>query len=350
MKLTFLGVSGALSLKYNSNMLIEQGRDCMLFDCGEDVMHSLKAAGRKPEDLDAVFISHLHFDHMGGLSWLGYYTYFVMKKRIRLYIHESMISDLWAMLRPAMEKLDGHEMVTLDEYFNVITFTDDSPCVVGSFYFEPVRQVHVETPHGNMYSYGAIFKHSTSDGKYWKPFNSSDERIFISSDTKKLYIPLGAFPTVIFCDVDIMNLSGVHPNYDVLKEMPSAIKENMWLYHYHDFHDIGYNQPDYVKDGFAGFVKEGQVFEFGEKISDKEAVEVLTEEIYKPREALEGEAAKEADKHIAFNYGAGHPDYDTAALPASTVISENNNKEKPFSSDGLEHRRSDVEEKRKDQL
>jgi ribonuclease BN (tRNA processing enzyme) len=262
MKITFLGVSGALSAKYNSNMLIENDKDCMLFDCGEDVMHSLNAAGRKPEELTDVFISHLHYDHMGGLSWLGYYTYFVMKKRLTMYIHESMISDIWAMLRPAMEKLDGMaEMMSLDDYFNIVPFKDNDSCVVGSFYFEPVKQLHVATPQGNMYSYGAIFKHSTLEGKCWIALNSGEAKVLITSDTKSLHIPLGVFPTMIFCDVDVMNLGGVHPNYDVLKAMPSGIKENMWLYHYHDFHDIGMDVPNYEKDGFAGFVEEGQVFE-----------------------------------------------------------------------------------------
>ena len=72
MKLTFLGVASALSSGYNSNILIEDKDHVMLFDCGEDIKHSLKAANRKVEDLDAVYISHLHSDHCYGLSWLAY--------------------------------------------------------------------------------------------------------------------------------------------------------------------------------------------------------------------------------------------------------------------------------------
>ena len=258
MKITFLGVSGALSSKYNSNMLIENNKDVMLFDCGEDIKHSLKAANRKPEELDVVFISHLHADHSFGLSWLGYYSYFIMKKRIPLYIHESMISDLWAMLRPAMEKLDGHEMMTLDDYFNIVTFDDTSPCSIRSFIFTPVKQLHVETPRGNMYSYGVILEETPVEGQLMS-YPSDDIMAFISSDTKKLRIPHEAgFPKIIFSDVDVMNLNGVHPNYNELKKLENYKKKNMWLYHYHD---LGDDMPDAIADGFAGFVKEGQVFE-----------------------------------------------------------------------------------------
>ena len=255
MKITFLGVSGALSPEYKSNMLIENGDDCMLFDCGEDIMHSLCSAGRVPEDITAVYISHLHYDHMGGLSWLGYYSYFVMTKRITLYIHESMISDLWAMLRPAMEKLDGHEMTTLNEYFNVVAFKDNNKSVVGSITFDPVKQLHVSTPHGNMYSYGAVFMHSILYGKYWKP-DPTSPKFFISSDSKQVVIPDYSYK-YIFCDCDVMNLGGVHPNYDDLNKMDASIKKKMWLYHYHD---LGEKMPNVKDDNFAGFVKEGQVF------------------------------------------------------------------------------------------
>jgi hypothetical protein len=266
MKITFLGVSGALSAKYNSNMLIESDGQCMLFDCGEDVMHSLKAAGRKPEELTDVYISHLHYDHMGGLSWLGYYSYFILKKRLILHIHESMVSDLWAMLRPAMEKLDcKDEMMTLDNYFDVVAIKGvkteeyNPSFFFGKCYFDLVEQLHVETVNGNMYSYGLNIIDSTNKSQ-----------VFISSDSKKMSIPYSPYSGVsfpqkyIFCDCDVMNLNGVHPNYNDLKKYKADTKSKMWLYHYTNLDDYEGKfgeMPDAVADGFAGFVKEGQIFE-----------------------------------------------------------------------------------------
>ena len=257
MKLTFLGVSGALTGGYNSNMLIEDEKAVMLFDCGEDVKHSLKAANRKPEELTDVYISHLHFDHCGGLSWLGYYSYFILKRRLTLHIHESMISDLWSMLRPAMEKLNGRVMVTLDEYFHIEVF-DHKYFHAGDFAFLPIGQDHVVTPYGNMYSYGLkIYNRGNQCG--------ATKGIFISSDSRKLNIPRAPFDDIdynydaIFCDCDVMNLDAVHPNYNDLKKFDDDTRSKIWLYHYSD---IGDKMPDAIADGFAGFVEEGQVFEF----------------------------------------------------------------------------------------
>jgi len=261
MKITFLGASGALDHKYNSNIIVENGNDCMLFDCGEDVMHSLNAAGRKPEELNSVYISHLHFDHCGGLSWLAYYTYFISKKKLKLYAHESLISDIWSMLRPAMERLDGQEkMMTLNDYFEVHPVRSEH----GGFLFgggacDLSKQLHVETPHGHMYSYGLVVR-------------DNDNRIFITSDSKKVTIPNTSIWTNeisldynhIFCDVDVMNLSGVHPNYDDLNRFDDETKSKIWLYHYTNLDDYDGQfgeMPDCVADGFAGFVKEGQIFE-----------------------------------------------------------------------------------------
>ena len=266
MKITFLGVSSALSSGHNSNILIDSNDgQTLLFDAGITLKQSLKDSNRDISEIDAVYISHLHSDHCGSIEWIGYYSYFVMKKKIKLYVHESMISDLWSMLRPAMDKLEGREMITLDEYFDITTFTDNSPCVVGSLYFIPCKQTHVETTHGNVYSYGSSFYHSAFDDKTWKPISCDGKCIFISSDTKDLYIP----PTstfagnkydydMIFSDVDVMNLNGVHPNYNILKKFHPDIKKKMCLYHYHD---IGIDMPDAVADGFKGFVTEGQIFE-----------------------------------------------------------------------------------------
>jgi len=199
---------------------------------------------------------------MGGLSWLGYYSYFILKKKLTLYIHESLVSDLWAMLRPAMEKLDCDDrMMTLDDYFEVEADADGVGFFLGRMTLYPIRQTHVETSHGNMYSYG-LRGGLTLDGEWG---------FFISSDSKKVYIPITDDFTdaeydykCIFCDCDVMNLSGVHPNYNELKEYDADAKSRMWLYHYTDLNDYDGKfgeMPDAVADGFAGFVKEGQIFE-----------------------------------------------------------------------------------------
>ena len=66
MKLTVLG-SGtpeAYPRRASSGYLLEIGDERILLDCGGGVFDRLLQAGRKPSDIDYLFFSHLHSDHM----------------------------------------------------------------------------------------------------------------------------------------------------------------------------------------------------------------------------------------------------------------------------------------------
>ena len=42
----------------------------VLLDCGESVCRSLKASGLPWDAIDEIFLSHFHFDHLGGFFLL----------------------------------------------------------------------------------------------------------------------------------------------------------------------------------------------------------------------------------------------------------------------------------------
>ena len=50
----------------HSAFLYRIGQASVLLDCGEPVMRSLLAQGVEVDDIDRVFLSHLHSDHVGG--------------------------------------------------------------------------------------------------------------------------------------------------------------------------------------------------------------------------------------------------------------------------------------------
>lgn len=71
-RLTCLGVGdGYVSAgRAHSAYLYQFGATRLLVDCGEPATQTLLRTGNRLEKLDAVLISHLHFDHVGGLFTL----------------------------------------------------------------------------------------------------------------------------------------------------------------------------------------------------------------------------------------------------------------------------------------
>ncbi|HBI22164.1 MAG TPA: MBL fold hydrolase [Legionella sp.] len=251
MKLLFLGVSSALVVgekKFQSNMLIESmsGRK-MLIDCGTDVRHSLYEQGIHHGDIDAVYVSHLHADHVGGLEWLGFSKFFIDKKRPELYISPDQQDKLWSnVLSGGMSSLENVD-VNLSTYFDVRPI-DDLSFMWEKCRFQLIAVYHSIHHHERLPCYGLLIS-----GQF--------KKIFISTDTRfcpELLMPIYNAADVIFHDCETAErVSGQHAQYTDLKTLDVTIKNKMWLYDYNDD-----TLPDAVSDGFKGFVVQGQSFEF----------------------------------------------------------------------------------------
>jgi len=72
MKITFLGTSCGVPQKdrYCSATMVECGDRTYLIDAGAPVVELMRAKGKTPDMLSAVFITHMHGDHIDGLSGL----------------------------------------------------------------------------------------------------------------------------------------------------------------------------------------------------------------------------------------------------------------------------------------
>ena len=251
MQIQFLGVSSALTVgdgKYQSNMIIKSssGRH-LLIDCGSDIRHSLNALGYKHTDLDAVYISHLHGDHVGGMEWLGFSKFFIEKKRIPLFISPDQSKPLWDnVLSGGMSTLEEQNS-SLDTFFEVMPLANLEFEWEG-ISFKLIKVVHNYSNHKLLPSYGLFIDSGTS-------------KVFISTDTR--FIPellnmVYEQADVIFQDCEISTFhSHQHAHYNQLKTLDSSIKNKMWLYDYNDI-----ELPDAKHDGFNGFVKRGQTFKF----------------------------------------------------------------------------------------
>jgi ribonuclease BN (tRNA processing enzyme) len=258
MKITFAGVGGAFTDQryYQSNMFITaaDGKRLMI-DCGGDARFSFGEHGATNANIgewvDAVYISHLHADHIGGLEWLGFCTYFNPKvKRPTLFIVESLVDELWDSLKGGMRSHEG-KILRLDSFFDVKAIPPNEPFYWGGAHLQPVQTVHIMNGFTIVPSYGLMLHEMKKD----------NTPIFLTTDTQFCPRQIEKFydmAEVIFHDCETYPFrSGVHAHYDDMKTLPEATKKKMWLYHYGPD-----PKQDAVADGFQGFVAKGQEFEF----------------------------------------------------------------------------------------
>lgn len=71
MRIIMLGTAAALvdPDRNHSSILVSTGGHHYLLDCGHGATHQLVRAGVDPVDVDAVFLSHLHFDHIADFPF-----------------------------------------------------------------------------------------------------------------------------------------------------------------------------------------------------------------------------------------------------------------------------------------
>lgn len=105
--LRFLGVGGAQSPELGSacGVLERDGAPLLMIDCGPEALSAyLSRYGQVPR---AVYITHTHMDHVGGLERLFYRTYFneALRGRVRIYAHSALVPLLQARVADYPEVL-----------------------------------------------------------------------------------------------------------------------------------------------------------------------------------------------------------------------------------------------------
>jgi len=251
MELTFIGSGGAFTVgdNFQSNMLLQADpNNRLLIDCGSDARHALYRLGFTYRDIEHVYISHLHADHVGGLEWLGFARFFDPDcDQPRIYISEDLLPTLWdECLAAGMHSIEEYE-ASLATYFDVQTITTDhNQFTWANTQFELIATEHVYNDHKWVPCYGLSF-------------TVNNKRIFITTDSR--YTPdkfkqIYQQADIIFHDCETAQLpSGVHAHFSELCQLPKDIKAKMWLYHY----QAG-DLPDAVAQGFCGYAKPGQPF------------------------------------------------------------------------------------------
>ena len=259
MKLKFIGVGSAFTSPeyYQSNMMItaRSGKK-MLLDCGSDARFALLECNITNRDvgekIEAVFISHLHADHIGGMEWLAFNTYFGQTRRKpTLFTEEKLMNDMWNhSLKGGLGRIEGRVM-HLADYFECRPIPEN-----GAFLWEGIRFSLVKMPH-------VITKGSThnSFGLVVREEDQEAHSLFITMDTQfqpEFISEMSKSMSVIFHDCETSPFKSIiHTHYEDLRTLNTDVKRKIWLYHYQP-------DPDYdaKADGFKGFIEKGQEFDF----------------------------------------------------------------------------------------
>lgn len=236
-------------------ILEDDHKNQLLIDCGSDARFSLHEQGLSHRHIKDVYISHLHADHAGGLEWLAFNTKFDSERPHKPVLHVSshLVELLWQhVLLGGLQSLEG-EAADLSTFFTVAVIGNDNKFQWRSVEFHLIQTDHVSNAGEWLPSYGLFF-------------TINNISCFITTDTQfkpDKYMTYYQQADVIFHDCEILATpTDVHTHYKELVTLDPALKAKIWLYHYNPG-----LLPDAKHDGFRGFVKKGQCFDFSDKKS-----------------------------------------------------------------------------------
>ncbi|TJY43592.1 ribonuclease Z [Cohnella pontilimi] len=224
---------------YNNNALLEINGRTLLLDCGITAPRALYELGKTFDEMDAVLITHIHADHVGGLEEFAFQMKFVYRRKPILYIADTLIERLWE--HTLKGGLQQDENRTLDDYFEVHPLKENQPAeLLPGLSVELLRTPHIP----NKASYSLLLNET---------FFYSADMVFDGELLERLVSERGV--SLIFHDCQLHPPGVVHADLPNLLTLPERIQEIVYLMHYDD------NQPEFAgRTGRMKFVEQHKVY------------------------------------------------------------------------------------------
>ncbi|MNM72036.1 ribonuclease Z [compost metagenome] len=219
LQIQMLGTGGAFAKKYfNNNALLYTDHQTLLIDCGVTAPISLYQLGKTSADIDAVLITHIHADHVGGLEEFAFQMKYIYQQRPVLYIAEQLVQPLWEHTLKGGLGQDGIER--LEDAFEVRLLREGQRTPIdSSLEVEIIQTPHIEGKKSySLYLNGEIFY--SADMKFQPEL------------LKQLTSERGC--RKIFHEVQLIGQGIVHTTLDELLSLPSEIRSQISLMHYGD--------------------------------------------------------------------------------------------------------------------
>lgn len=242
LKLQMLGTGSAFAKNYyNNNALIHDENFTLLIDCGVTAPLALHQLNKTFNDLDALLITHIHADHVGGMEELAFVMKMKFNRKLPLYIAEALVEPIWEHTLKGGLYQQGH-ISSLEDVFVV----------------HPLKP-GVKTDISAGISVELIpTQHIPGKDSYSLYLN---DRIFYSADM--VFDPqlLNQLVNERDCEVILheCQLEGpgeVHTTLDELLSLPENIQERTYLMHYSD------DAEEFIgKTGIMEFVEQQRVYE-----------------------------------------------------------------------------------------
>jgi ribonuclease BN (tRNA processing enzyme) len=243
LQIQMIGTGSAFGKSYyNNNALVTSNEYTLLIDCGVTAPRALHELNIEFTQIDAIFISHIHADHIGGLEELAFQLTYKYKHRMKLFLPDTIVTTLWEhSLRGGLENI-AEGFTCLQDYFEVVALSEGLHELAPGLNVELLRTEHIQGKP----SYSLII----------------NDKLFYSADAKfnyDLLVDLSDRRGIKHIMHDCL-LSGpgvVHASLDELLTLPEHIQKKVLLMHYSD------NMPKYIgQTGQMSFIEQFKKYEF----------------------------------------------------------------------------------------